>query len=137
MATNTRFATAVHALVFLARQPDQLHSSEAIAAKLQTNAVVIRRILAQLQSAQLVRNHKGPSGGSELVRPANNISLADIYRAAEQSNLFNDATVRGADAKRITAELRSSFDNAETALLKSLGETSLQQVVRRTTRKKA
>ncbi|RRA49663.1 Rrf2 family transcriptional regulator [Acidipila sp. EB88] len=137
MATNTRFATAVHALVFLARQPEQLHSSESIAAKLQTNAVVIRRILAQLQLASLVRNHKGPSGGSELVRPAASISLADIYRAAEQSSMFNDATVSGADAKRIANELRSSFASAETALLRSLSEVSLQQIVKRTAKKKA
>ena len=137
MATNTRFATAVHALVFLARQPDQLHSSETIASKLQTNAVVIRRILAQLQHAELVRNHKGPSGGSELVRPASQIFLSDVYRAAEHGSLFNDATVRGIDAKRITGELRKSFDGAQTALLRSLSEVSLQQVVRRTARKKA
>ena len=84
-----------------------------------------------------MRNHKGTSGGSELVRPAADISLADIYRAAEQGSIFNDATVRGADAKRITVELRESFDNAQEAMLRSLGEVSLQQIVKRTTRKKS
>lgn len=137
MATNTRFATGTHTLVLLARQPNQLHSSETLAAKLQTNAVVIRRILAQLQQAELVRNHKGPAGGSELVRPAADITLADIYGATEQNSLFNDARVRGTEAKKITSELRRSLDSAEAALLESLRDVSLQQIVRRTARKKA
>ena len=137
MATNTRFATGMHTLVLLARQPAQLHSSESIAAKLQTNAVVIRRILAQLQHAGLVRNHKGPSGGSTLAYPAAEITLAEVHRAVEHSSVFNDATVRGTDAKKITAELRRIFDQAENALQESLGSISLEQVVRRTVRKKS
>ncbi len=137
MATNTRFATGTHTLVMLARQPDQLHSSETLAAKLQTNAVVIRRILAQLQQAELVRNHKGPAGGSELLRPASEITLADIYNATEHGSLFNDATAKGPEAKKITAELRRALDGAEAALLDALRAVSLHQLVRKTARKRA
>ena len=132
MATNTRFATGMHTLVLLARQPNQLHSSETLAGKLKTNAVVIRRILAQLQHAELVRNHKGPSGGSELARPAEAISLADIYCAIEQSSIFHDATVQGSDAKKIKGELRRIVTIAEQSMLDSLGEVSLEQMVQRT-----
>lgn len=137
MATNTRFSTGMHTLILLARQPDQLHSSESLAGKLQTNAVVIRRILAQFQKAGLVRNHKGPSGGSELVFPAAKITLADIYRAVEPSSLFHDAAIHGADAKRIAAEVSRVFSQAEAAMLQSLKDVSLAQVLRRTSRKKA
>ena len=137
MATNTRFATGLHTLVLLAREPDSLLSSETIAERLQTNAVVIRRILAQLQEAGLVRNHKGPFGGSELVRPAGQLTLADVYKAIEHASLFNDAAVSGADAKRIALELRRVLSLAEKQLLGSLAEVTLQQIVRRTARKKA
>lgn len=132
MAINTRFATGMHTLVLLARQPEQLHSSEALAGKLQTNAVVIRRILALLQHAELVRNHKGPSGGSKLIRSADSISLADVYRAIERTSLFNDAPVHGTDARKITGELRRVLTAAERALLDSLGEITLEEIVKRT-----
>jgi Rrf2 family protein len=135
MAANTRFSTGMHTLILLARQPDQLHSSDSLAAKLQTNAVVIRRILAQLQKAGLVRNHKGPSGGSELMHPPAKVTLADVYRAVEPSSLFHDAAIRGADAKRVATEISRAFDQAEAAMLQSLQEVSLKQVLRRTTRK--
>lgn len=137
MATNTRFATGMHTLVLLAREPEKLHSSETIAAKLQTNAVVIRRILAQLQHAGLVRNHKGPSGGSELVYAPTDVTLADVYKAMEPGSLFHDALMRGADAKTITTELRRVLTGAENALMASLKEVSLQQIVKKTARKKA
>ena len=137
MATNTRLATGLHTLVLLARQPDSLLSSETIAATLETNAVVIRRILAQLQQAGLVRNHKGPYGGSQLLRPASELTLADVYKAIEHAPMFSDAAVGGPDAKRVTLELRRVLSLAEKQLLHSLGEVSLQQMVRGTGRKKA
>ena len=106
MANNTRFATGLHALVILTRDPGKLHSSETIALKLNTNPVVIRRILAQLQGAGLVRNHKGPSGGSELIRPANKITLGDVYRVTDPGPLFSEAKIKGAHAKKINLEMR-------------------------------
>lgn len=135
MATNTRFATGMHTLILLARDTTKLHSSESIAAKLQTNAVVIRRALASLQAAGLVRNHKGPSGGSEIVFEPAQVTLADIYKAMDPGSLFNDAGMRGNDAKKVTVEIRRALNEAEAALMQSLKEVTLQQIVRRTNRK--
>ena len=136
MATNTRFATGMHVLVLLARQPDSIRSSESLAAKLQTNAVVVRRILALLQEAGLVRNHKGPAGGSELLRPPAQITLADVYRALEAGPLFHDAGARTAEVRRTGAELRRALTAADTAFVKALAGVTLQQVARRTARGK-
>ena len=137
MATNTRFATGMHTLVLLAREPDSVHSSETLAAKLHTNAVVVRRILAMLQVAGLVRNYKGPSGGSELLLPPGQITLAAIYRALEIGPLFHEAGAKTAEVRRTSAELRRALSEAETALMKSLESVTLQQIVRKTSRKKA
>jgi Rrf2 family protein len=135
MATNTRFATGIHALVILARDPEKLHSSETIALKLNTNPVVIRRILAQLQEAGLVRNHKGPAGGSELIRPANKITLGDVYRVTDPGPLFAEAKIKGTQAKKLSLEMRKVQQSAEMALLGSLDEVSLDQLSKRSGRK--
>jgi Rrf2 family protein len=134
MANNTRFATGLHALVLLTREPGKLQSSETIALKLNTNPVVIRRILAQLQEAGLVRNHKGPSGGSELIRPAAKVTLGDVYRVTDPGPLFSEAKIKGASAKRVTAELHKVQESAEKALLSSLDEVSLEQLAKRSAR---
>ncbi len=135
MATNTRFATGIHALLLLTREPGKLLSSETIAGKLNTNPVVIRRILAQLQQAGLVRNHKGPSGGSELIRPAGKVTLGDVYRVTDPGPLFSEAKIKGAQAKRVTLEMRSVQEGAEKALLDSLDKVSLEQLAKRSATK--
>lgn len=136
MHMNTRFTTGMHTLVLLAREPGTIQSSETLANKLRTNAVVIRRILASLQQAGLVRNHKGPSGGSELLRSPAEISLADIYQALGAAPQFQDGGARTAEVRRTGAELRRILTTAEDAFVRSLGGVNLQQIARKTSNKK-
>lgn len=131
MAVNTRFATGVHTLVLLASEPDTLQTSNDIAAKLNTNAVVIRRVLASLQKAELVSSQKGPSGGSRLSRPAKSITLRDIYRAVENGAVFHSPTLSGAAALRVASSLDKVFSESQRALEQELEKTSLAQLVKK------
>ena len=88
MTSNARFAMAVHVLAVLALQDGSPVSSEFLAVSVNTNPVVIRRLLLYLQAANLVRTRKGPRAGSRLSRPAASINLAQIYRAVEGADLF-------------------------------------------------
>lgn len=56
-------------------------TSEQLASCLPTHPVVIRRLLAQLHKAGLVRSTRGHGGGSLLARDAAAITLHDIYLA--------------------------------------------------------
>jgi DNA-binding IscR family transcriptional regulator len=56
-------------------------ASEQLASCLPTHPVVIRRLLAQLHKAGLVRSTRGHGGGSQLARDAAAITLHDIYLA--------------------------------------------------------
>lgn len=56
-------------------------TSEAMAAQTGSNAAVVRRTMAGLREAGLVRSEKGHGGGWTLARPAAEISLADVYAA--------------------------------------------------------
>jgi Rrf2 family protein len=83
MTGNSRFAVSVHILAYLAfRQGAAVPSSE-IAGSVDTNPVVIRRLLSALAKARLVTAQKGAAGGFALSSAAGNISLLDIYRAVE------------------------------------------------------
>jgi Rrf2 family protein len=81
MATNCRFAFATHVLSVLALQESGSSSSETLAQTVNTNAVVIRRLLLDLKSAGLIATRRGPGGGAKLARAANEITLAEIHRA--------------------------------------------------------
>ena len=60
MAASTRPAVAAHALVFLARWgSDGWQSSARIAEPLESNPVLVRRVLGQLQARNLVTSAEG------------------------------------------------------------------------------
>jgi len=88
MSTSSRFAVAVHTLSLLAWAGDEPLKSEQIAASVNTNAVVIRRILCALSNAGLVTTQTGASGGSRLARLPAKITLLDVHRIVEERGAF-------------------------------------------------
>ena len=82
MAANSQFAVAVHVLAMLAKFGEENVKSECIAASVNTNAVVIRRLLCNLRQADLVASQTGARGGTKLARKPEDINLLEIYRAA-------------------------------------------------------
>jgi Rrf2 family protein len=80
MTSNTRFSMAVHIMTALAVMAEKM-SSELLAQTVNTNPVVVRRILGDLNRAGLIRAERGKTGGFTLARAARDISLLDVYRA--------------------------------------------------------
>jgi Rrf2 family protein len=83
MTGNSRFAVSVHILAYLAYRKDAAVPSAEIAASVDTNPVVIRRLLSSLVKARLVTAQKGAAGGFALASAPGNISLLEVYRAVE------------------------------------------------------
>ena len=88
MAANSQFAMAVHVLTLLARSSDAALKSGSIAKSVNTNAVVIRRLLGQLSQAKLVSSQTGALGGTRLAKRPGQISLVDVYRSVCCGEVF-------------------------------------------------
>ncbi|HTN45761.1 MAG TPA: Rrf2 family transcriptional regulator [Flavipsychrobacter sp.] len=86
--SNTRFATAIHILTLLARQPGEWLNSDYIAGSIQVNPVIVRRELIILNEAGLVISKKGKEGGVQLAKPSSKISLAAIYHAVKNTEVL-------------------------------------------------
>lgn len=82
MKISNRFSIAVHILSLLVFAPAAHATSEWLAGSVNTNPVIIRRILGQLKKAGLVGVRAG-SGGAYLVKAPGDINLLDVYRAVE------------------------------------------------------
>ncbi len=135
MGRSSRFVIAVHILTLLAYGKGEAMTSDYIAGSVNTNPVVIRRLLALLARAGFVITQEGAKGGVRLARPAEAISLLEIYRAVESDGLFalhpqlpNPACPVGG---RIQKALVPTFDAAEAAMLEELKTTSVADVVQR------
>ncbi|MFC6964671.1 Rrf2 family transcriptional regulator [Halocatena marina] len=84
---NTRFQAGVHTLVVLAVW-DRPTTSETISYSVDTNPVVVRRLLGDFQDAGVVRSQRGRSGGFELAHSPAEITLLDVYRAIDTGPLL-------------------------------------------------
>jgi Rrf2 family protein len=136
MAVNTRFCTGIHTLVLLAADPDVQQTSDEIARKLNTNPVVIRRVLSLLRQAGLVSSQKGPSGGSKLAKPGKAIRLGDIYRALEPVSIFHGSNLTGEQADKVNGALEKIYRDAQGALEAELDGTTLNQLAKKSEKKK-
>ena len=83
MTGNSRFAVSLHILAYLVYRAGAAVPSAEIASSVDTNPVVIRRLLSALMKARLVKAQKGASGGFTLASAPENISLLDVYRAVQ------------------------------------------------------
>lgn len=79
------FAAAIQALIFLDHSDGEICPSGAIADQLRSHAVFLRRVLATLVRAGIVEAREGRVGGYRLARPAERITLADVYRAIKSA----------------------------------------------------
>lgn len=82
MSRATRFSVAVHALALVEHLGGERLTSESIAESVGTNASFVRRVLAMLGHAGLVKSSAGVAG-ARLARGAAKITLLDVYRAVD------------------------------------------------------
>ncbi len=87
---SSRVAVAVHVLAYLAWRSEEPSTSERIAASVNTNPVVVRRIVGALRNAGMVSVQPGVGGGAVLARRPDDITQLDVYRAVEDgAELFS------------------------------------------------
>lgn len=89
MSTNSRFAVAVHVLTLMAWSDEEPLKSEQVAESVNTNPVVIRRMLCELAEAGLVVSQTGSLGGSRLASDPAKTTLLDVYQALECGGVFS------------------------------------------------
>lgn len=135
MKISSRFSVAVHILSLLALSDEEsICTSEWIAGSVNTNPVVIRRVMGMLKKANLVRVIAG-SGGSSLLKPLDKITLLDVYKAVEvvkENELFqmhekpNPKCPVGANIQSV---LEIVLMSAQSAMENVLKEITMDKVV--------
>ncbi len=133
MTMNSKMASAVHIMCYIAYAQDPISRSEAIAASLKTNPVVVRKILKLLEREGLVELRQGRKGGVALRQAPEEISLGQIYQAIENDNgifaLRGQVHEKCPVARSMKTSLEPLFDAANNAVLTSLNRTTLAQLV--------
>ena len=130
----TRFSVATHIMLMMAVAPDGRLTSPRIAVSVNTNPVVIRRIMRLLARAGLVRVQRG-QGGAALGRPAERITLDDVWGAVNPAPAAPLLPLHtGPDpfcpvGRHVPRLLGESFNLAEIAMRQALSRVSLAKMV--------
>ncbi len=134
MAANSQFSIALHILTMLAKKCDERVNSEYLAKSVNTNSVVIRRLLCSLQESGLVVSQVGASGGTCLAKPPENIKLSEIYKIVSPGDIFslhrntpNQDCPVGKNIEAILCRLQKEID---TTIEAKLAEYTLQDVMK-------
>ena len=133
MRASCRFAMAVHVLAVLAYQEGDRVTSAFLAASVNTNPVIIRRLLLSLQRAKLVETSKGAGAGSRLSRSPRRINLAEVYGAVEESEPFVAPARKPNSSCPVGSCMRETlekvFASARNALERDLAKTTLADLL--------
>ncbi|MFC5470927.1 Rrf2 family transcriptional regulator [Cohnella suwonensis] len=130
---SSRFTVAVHILALVHINNGNV-TSDYIAASVNTNPAVIRRIMSMLSKAGLISSHPGIIG-INLQKPISEITLLDVYQAVEipeTKELFtvhqntNPQCVVG---KEIQQVLGAPLIEAQKQMEQALAHTSIESIV--------
>ena len=128
MKRNSQLSGVLHVLLHMAERDGPM-TSEVLAKAMDTNPVVIRRIMAGLRDQGYVRSEKGHGGGWTLARDLSEVTLRDVYTAIGCPPLLaigNRTESPGCVVEQeVNAALGEAFRDAQALLLSRLGEVTL------------
>lgn len=128
MKRDSRLSGVLHVLLHMAEHDGPV-TSDALARAMDTNPVVIRRVLAGLRDQGYVGSEKGHGGGWTLSCDLSKVTLRDVYAALGCPSLLaigNRVESPGCLVEQaVNAALTVAFRDAEALLLSRLGEVTL------------
>jgi Rrf2 family protein len=131
---STRFTIALHILTLLATSRDRPLTSEYIAGSVNTNPVVVRRLLGLLRKLGLVSSQPGSGGGWQLTKAPEDITLLYVRRAVNEASPFamhsQPPNPHCPVGRNIQAALGRVYTRAEQALEAELAQTTIQKLLR-------
>ena len=134
MKISSRFTVAVHVLALISFDDYGNLTSRQIADSVNTNPVVIRRLMTKLKEAEFIDVSQGNSG-IELVKPLSDITLFDVYKAVEvveERELFQiheNTNIKCVVGANIQMVLEVILENAQAAMEGVLKNVTLENIV--------
>lgn len=129
MNVSTRFTVALHILTLLASTHGEALTSEYIAGSVNTNPVVVRRLLGALRKVGIVSSRPGNGGGWELAKNPDKLTLRDVRRAVKEGSPFSmhnqPPNPKCPVGKNIQGVLGQVYDRAERIMEEELAQTTI------------
>ena len=134
MRKDSKLSSILHVLLHMAHL-DRPMTSEQLAGYLDTNPVLVRRVMAGLRERGYVASSKGHGGGWSISCDLRQVTLRDIYEAVGSPTVFAMGNrIEQPDClveQVVNQSLACAFDEAEALLIARLGDVTLAQLSER------
>lgn len=131
---NTRFATAIHILTLLAKNPNEFLNSEWIAGSINVNPVMVRKEIGALKKVGLVQSKNGKDGGCRLTKNETDIKLSEIYEAVTTTEILGrknkNPNPHCPVGKKINSNLTQLESETAEQIIQFLGNKNLSDFAR-------
>ena len=132
--SNTRFATAIHIMTILAKNPQAFLTSDWLAGSINVNPVIVRKELINLEKSGLVESRQGKDGGVRIGKDAENINVAEIYEAIKNSEVLGKKNLNPNPlcnvGKDINKNLNQLFSETDDLVFQFLKDKKLSDFTR-------
>jgi len=116
---------ALRAVLWLASQPDQPMTVQAIAKGTQVPAGYLSKVLQTLGRAGLVRSQRGLGGGFILTRSPAQLSALEVINAVDPLKRIHECPLKLRQHKKKLCPLHRRLDDAVAEMERSFGEVTI------------
>ena len=131
MKRDSRLSSVLHALLHMADCGEPM-TSEQLATCMRTNPVVVRRTMALLRNAGLVKSTRGHAGGWTLTASLSEVTLRQLHEALGEPAIFAIGNRNEAPEclveQAVNAALEGAFAEAEELLLERFSAVTLSDL---------
>lgn len=131
MKSSSRLSDVLHVLLHMAHAETPV-TSEVLAAAMDTNPVVLRRLMAGLREAGFITSEKGHGGGWLMAAPLESVTLHDVHLALGAPPLvslgFREDRPECLVAQVVNESLQTEIAQAEASLLSRLDAITLAEL---------
>lgn len=133
MQLDGRLSRMLHLLIHIDRAEGPV-TSAAAAEMLHTNPVVVRRTMAGLRDAGLVRSDKGHAGGWTLIKSLDDVTMLDVYKAVGEPRIFAIGLADPAPdclvEQAVNASMTNALQRAEAMLIAEMADVTLAAIAK-------
>jgi DNA-binding IscR family transcriptional regulator len=135
LSISSRFSVGIHILTLIDFNKEEANSSEYLAASVNTNPALIRKLMGMLKKGGLIEVRPGVAG-AKLAKELSDITLLDVYKAVnvvKENELFSmhdTPNPKCPVGKNIQQAIEPLFASAQLAMEKVLGNVTLEDVMK-------
>ncbi|MCA9999078.1 MAG: Rrf2 family transcriptional regulator [Anaerolineales bacterium] len=123
---SRRVDYAVRLMIVLSQMPEgSRQTTRLLAKKTGISKPFLHKIAADLVKADLVNTYAGPTGGLELARRPEEITMRHIVEAIERPIVLDPCTARPEACRELTDQVHSYWETLQDAIVRQLDDTPL------------